>query len=487
MSTPTLRTLRHLFDNPLILPIFKLLVKKSRKSKKTYLEKALEDMTGNIKKIPIYEKYILIPFLEVLTKKLINTFGGTNEDFKQTIEDLKKPYIRRAINAVVKGVVDFGVRVPFVPGSPFLVVWDYTWRCNLRCKHCYIDAGFVNRQEMTLNERRRALDTLADAGLPMIAFSGGEPLMGVGIFEIIKRAHDYGMYTAMATNGTLLTKEVTRKLVKMGLNYVQISLDAPIPKVHDDFRGIPGVWNKTVQGIKNAKEAGLYVEISTVVTYYNYHLIDKMIQLAKKLNVDLLMHYNFIPTGRGRDIIKMDLAPEDREKLLRRLAEALYNGELQVASTAPQFARATIQFGLGLEQKIVGGHFFISGFTNKAIDIGELVGGCGAGRTYISMEPNGDIYPCVFLPIRVGNILKDDFTDLWRNNQILNTLRDRTNLKGPCATCPYRYICGGCRARAYAYFRDITAPDPGCIYNRKYWEALKKELTKKPIQVFANI
>ncbi|RLE73061.1 MAG: radical SAM/SPASM domain-containing protein, partial [Thermoprotei archaeon] len=100
------------------------------------------------------------------------------------------------------------------------------------------------------------------------------------------------------------------------------------------------------------------------------------------------------------------------------------------------------------------------------------IGGCGAGRAYIALEPNGDIQPCVFMPIKIGNILKDNFRDLWIHNEILNKLRNRDILIGKCGSCPYRYICGGCRARAYAYFGDYLAPDPGCIYNRDLWEKL---------------
>ncbi len=447
----------------------RFLLRRDKSSKKTLVEKALEDLVEGKSEYKSISSRVAKFIIKTTIKRAAKVFGISYEDALKTFE---LPYARRALSSVMKGILDFGVRRPFVPGAPFLVVWDYTYRCNLRCKHCYIAAGAGNRPEMGMDERRKALDILADAGVVIIAFSGGEPLLGPGIFNMIERANDYGIYTAMATNGTLINKEVSQKLVKAGLQYVQISLDAPIPQVHDEFRGIPGVWEKTVRGIKNAREAGLYVEISMTITKMNYDLIPQMLELAKELCVDLFMHYNFIPTGRGKEIVELDISPQEREELLKMLVKVTVNKELQAASTAPQFARVSLQQTSTRNEKLLAGHFYRYTFDSNVEPIAEFIGGCGAGRAYIALEPSGDIQPCVFMPIKVGNILRDDFEDLWRNNKVFRELRDRDLLEGNCGNCPFKYICGGCRARAYAYFGDYLAPDPGCIYNIEWWNRI---------------
>ena len=113
----------------------------------------------------------------------------------------------------------------------------------------------------------------------------------------------------------------------------------------------------------------------------------------------------------------------------------------------------------------------------QLISLAEFIGGCGAGRFYLAMEPNGDLQPCVFLPLKIGNILEDDFEELWRCNKVLEELRNKDIIK-KCKSCKYRYYCGGCRARAYGYFGDYLMPDPGCIYNKEEYERMIEKWRK---------
>ena len=143
--------------------------------------------------------------------------------------------------------------------------------------------------------------------------------------------------------------------------------------------------------------------------------------------------------------------------------------KIEIVTTAPQYGRVVLQ--MSGEEEVAPTHFYVGG--DIAVkSVAEFIGGCGAGRIYAGIQPNGDVIPCVFLPISVGNIRNKEFKEIWEKSPILNKLRDKDLIKGFCGTCPYRYVCGGCRARAYAYFNDILAPDPGCIYNIKYWKKL---------------
>jgi radical SAM protein with 4Fe4S-binding SPASM domain len=180
--------------------------------------------------------------------------------------------------------------------------------------------------------------------------------------------------------------------------------------------------------------------------------------------------YNFIPTGRGKFISNNDLTSNQREKLLNLLYSKLKDKtcNVNVLSTAPQFTRVALQNEMNNQNKIIPTHFYNPELSDKLVNLAEFIGGCGCGRFYCAIRPNGNIDPCVFFPLTIGNILKDDFESLWRNNKTLIELRNRDHLKDACMNCQFNYYCGGCRARAYAYKGDYLAGDIGCINNDKY-------------------
>ncbi len=402
--------------------------------------------------------------VEPLLKKGAESFGFTIDELKEKFRDA---YWRKGLVSVVKGIANFGVRKPFVPGAPFQVVWDITYACNLRCKHCYATAGKPLEDELTTDEAIDVIDRLNRLGVTIIAFSGGEPLVRRDIFELTSYAAEKGIYVAIATNGTLITESMARRMKENGVGYVQISLDGRRER-HDAFRGIRGCFDRTVEGIRNAVREGLFVNVSMTVTRYNYEDVGFVVDLCEKLGVNWFMHYNFIPTGRGRDIIDADISPEEREELLKFLYRKNEESNISLLSTAPQFARVALQ----CRGSILPTHFYnVSGYGLR--DLAEFVGGCGAGRFYFAIKANGDIQPCVFFPLVVGNVREADLEDLWMHNHVFEDLRDKDAIEG-CGNCGYRYVCGGCRARAYSYFGDYLKPDPGCINNRALWVKLKE-------------
>ncbi len=381
-------------------------------------------------------------------------------------EQFSHPSWRKGLANVLTGIARFGVQRPFISGAPFLVVWDITYACNLKCKHCYASAGKSLENELTTEEAKQVIDKLDRATVPIIAFSGGEPLVRKDIFELTQYTSDKGIYVAIATNATLITKEKAREMKEAGIQFIQISLDGANAETHDKFRGINGVFEKTIQGIKNCVNEGFFVNIAATATKYNYQEIPKIIDLCEQLNVNWFMLYNFVPTGRGEFIAENDLTPPEREKVLNVLWEKLKNGgKVNVLSTAPQFARVAMESEIGKNEKIVPTHFANPSLSEKLVNLAEFIGGCGCGRFYCAIRPNGNIEPCVFFPLTIGNIKEIDFENLWTKNPILKELRNKDILEGNCSECDYRYYCGGCRARAYGYTSNYLAPDPGCIKN----------------------
>ncbi len=408
-------------------------------------------------------------------ERAASMFNASPEQIKGFLKD---PYMRKGFSSIIRGIAEYGITKPQKLYAPFMVVWNFTKQCNLRCKHCYANATPTPYpDELSLEDRLKVVDQLDESGVAAISFSGGEPLINRDFWPVVKYASSKGFYISVATNGTLITEEVAKRLKDSGVRYVEISIDGPNAEIHDAFRGVKGAFERSINGIKNAKKAGIEVGIATVATHHNLDSIPEIVDLARELNVDRLIVFNFIPTGRGKNIVKDDLTPEEREKLMNYLYDEWQKGDMQIFSTCPAYARISLNKVMEeKEHKVSPTHFadveLPEEFLGAGKTLAEFLGGCGAGRIYCSIEHNGDIQPCVFLPIKVGNVIKDGFHNVWKNSEVFRALRDRDAEDYVCSKCPYRYVCGGCRARAYAYFGDIKAADPGCIIMKNEWEKI---------------
>nr|WP_252901276.1 SPASM domain-containing protein [Vulcanisaeta sp. JCM 14467] len=215
------------------------------------------------------------------------------------------------------------------------------------------------------------------------------------------------------------------------------------------------------------------------MTKYNIHEVDKILDLAQEIGVKRVVFFNFIPVGRGRENLEIDLSPEEREDFLRHVYKEMKRRKMEIISTAPQYGRVVNQLSGG--EDVSPTHFVVA---NDPItrELTEFIGGCGAGRVYAAIEPEGTVTPCVFLPYPVGNLRTKSFWDIWMD-PFMENFRDRDRLEGFCGRCPYKLICGGCRARAYNYFGDVLAPDPGCIYNSAEWRKLQEDVLKIKVKV----
>ncbi|AFZ70470.1 radical SAM additional 4Fe4S-binding domain protein [Caldisphaera lagunensis DSM 15908] len=432
---------------------------------------ALSKFVGeNISECPLSARF-LIPIIDNIIKFGIEMLNGDIEATKKGISD---PAIRRGVALVMKGIGLYGVTVPQKMPAPFLIVWNMTNMCNLKCMHCYQRAGKPTPDELTLEEKLNLIDQLDKAGVASIALSGGEPTIHPDYYTIVKEISRRGIHTGTATNGWLFSNiNYLVKAKESGLRYVEVSLDSADPKKHDKFRGVDGSWERAVKALENAVKLGMDHGMAVTITKLNYNEVKDLLDLAEEIGVKRVIFFNFVPTGRGKENLWLDLDPVEREKFMRYIYSEMKKREgIQIVSTAPQYGRIALIMSQGKE--IAPTHFAVSGDPIvKAV--AEFVGGCGAGRIYAAIQPNGDVAPCVFLPLTVGNIRQESFWKIWTTSKVFNDLRDRSKLKGFCNVCPYKNICGGCRARAYGYYNDYLAPDPGCIYNVKDWNKLKQE------------
>ncbi len=453
---------------PVTRKMLRLSLKRCDACGRTVLEGALDDYIGKTDNKCARCRLVYSQIISFWIEFLRRSLNLRRDKAKKLLGD---PYARKAVVNLTRSFANLGIRKPLSLFAPFLVVWDFTHKCNLNCKHCYSNSGTISEEELNTLQALGVVDQLADSGVTALAFSGGEPLIRKDFFEIARHAVERGLYVSVATNGTLLTKENVKRLKQTGIHYVEVSIDGSTALTHDTSRGVPGAFDKAVTGIRNAVEENLCACIATTVTKNNLAEMPGIIDLAEEIGAERFTYFNFVPTGRGKQLFEQDLSPEERETLMRYLLNRMSKGcKTTILTTAPQLARVALQCqgpsGTG-EVTMSMAHMQTAKVSKKAVPLADFIGGCGAGRLYCSLSPRGDVHPCVFLPINVGNLKSQKFQDIWLNSELFNALRERDNLTGACAKCSYKYTCGGCRARAKAYEDDIQGSDPGCVLAKR--------------------
>ena len=344
---------------------------------------------------------------------------------------------------------------------PLILSWNVTRECNLKCSHCYINAADKKLEnELTTEEGKRLIDQLCEVSYPLLVLSGGEPLLRQDIYELIEYGSSKGLKMGLGSNGSLIDDTVAKKLKNAGITTVSISIDSHVEAQHDDFRGVVGSWEKAVNAIKVLRANNVLVQVNTTLTHENYNQIDAIMSLSEDLGVENFHLFFLVPTGRGVKID--DISPQKYEDMITNTFAKVSKHRLNVRpSCAPQFMR--IAQGMGLDMR-------------------QWIRGCIAGMYYCRIYPNGDITPCPYLPVKIGNVREKSFKEIWQNADVFKTLRDPYTLTGKCGECGYKLLCGGCRARAYGlsadfidYCGDLHVPteaksdylkeDPWCVYH----------------------
>ncbi|MCW4006586.1 MAG: radical SAM protein [Candidatus Bathyarchaeota archaeon] len=343
---------------------------------------------------------------------------------------------------------------------PLILSWNVTRECNMKCSHCYINASPEKpADELDTQQAKDLIDQITQVSRPMLILSGGEPLLRKDIYEIIRYGTQKGLRMGMGSNGSLITPQVAKQLKDAGIKTVSISLDSSVPEKHDEFRGVEGAWQKAVDAIKALRENDVLVQVNTTLTMQNYDEIDDILSLAESLGVENFHLFFLVPTGRGAKIA--DISPAMYEDMIKGTFAKTKNHKLNVRpSCAPQFMRIA---------------------KDMHLDMRQWIRGCLAGLHYCRIYTNGDVTPCPYLPVKLGNIRETSFKDIWFGNEVFQALRDPSKLEGKCGECDHKVVCGGCRARAYGlssdfidYCGDLHEPanikgnylaeDPWCVY-----------------------
>lgn len=352
-----------------------------------------------------------------------------------------------------------------------MVVWNTTKRCNLRCVHCYLNAGEAENGELTTREAMNLIEDLAEIRTPLLVFSGGEPVLRDDIYELNEYAMELGLRTILSSNGALITRRVAEKIKDAGFVYVGVSLDGS-ENAHDKFRGVRGAFKDSIRGLRNLMEVGVDTGVRFAITHQNYDELPKVLEIVKKEGVPRFSVFQLVYAGRGRDIINWDIFNEERRKVMEyiiRVAEE--NGDMNIV-TADNYADGIYLLKHVAEKE-----------PERALEVEKLLAmqsGCPAGDKLANVDNVGNVHLCPYWQNRIiGNVREQSFSDIWfdEENELLRMMRDKTRyLKGKCARCSYNHLCRGCRVRAEVVYNDPLAEDPACYLKEEEISALSKKI-----------
>jgi radical SAM protein with 4Fe4S-binding SPASM domain len=384
--------------------------------------------------------------------------------------------------------------------TPRLIFWEVTKGCNLRCIHCRATATeLMSPADLPTGKALNIISQIADFGNPILVLSGGEPLYRQDIFQLAEYATSRGLRTALATNGTLVTKDAADKIKNAGIKRVSISLDGADAITHDTFRGIPGAFEAAIYGMRNLQQVGVSVQINTTIARHNAHQLPEVLELARRLGADALHTFLLVPVGCGVDIATEQMVPPDEyERMLNWFYDQSLEGGIELKATcAPHYFRVMRQrrasdrisgrppvtaalsdpHEIGPTDMTMPGSTGISltpnggppsGHTSHSGghpgDMNAMTKGCLAGTGVCFISHKGEVFPCGYLPALAGDLRKQSFAEIWNESAVFGLLREDDNLKGKCGCCEFRHVCMGCRARAYAASGDFLAEEPFCVY-----------------------
>ncbi len=343
-----------------------------------------------------------------------------------------------------------------------VVVWNITRRCNLKCVHCYAqskDQEYSN--ELTTDEGKKIIDDLAQFGVPVILFSGGEPLMRKDLPILAEYAVSKGMRAVISTNGTLITKEVAKTLKEIGLSYVGISLDG-LEEIHDHFRGKKGAFKAAMEGIKNCQEAGIKVGLRFTMNKINSKDIPGIFDLLEEKDIPRVCFYHLVYAGRGSKLIEEDLTHEETREavdLIMKETKRLHdNNKPKEVLTVDNHADGPYLYLKMLDENPEE--------AAKVLELLEMNEGNNSGRGFGCISWDGQIHADQFWRhYSFGNVKDRPFSEIWTDttNELMGQLKNKKeHVTGRCATCRWLSVCGGnFRVRAEAT-DGLWSPDPAC-------------------------
>lgn len=392
--------------------------------------------------------------------------------------------------------------------NPFIVIWEVTRACALKCLHCRAEAQYhPHPDQLSLEEGKQLIDQISELDQPLLVFTGGDPLMRPDLYELACYAiQEKGLSLSMTPSATpRVTRSAVEQAGEAGLSRWAFSLDGSCAKIHDHFRGTPGSYERTMQGIRYLQELHIPIQINTTVSCYNLDDLPQIAELVAQMGAILWSVFFLIPTGRGME--KDMITPQQHEEVMQWMYELQQRMPFGVKATeAPHYRRVVVQRQnrqQGVSQSSADRVLQQSqqplssssadeafrqnqkwnmpssvpsersgqpGSRSKHRDmLGRAPQGVNDGDGFVFISHTGEVYPSGFLPLSCGNVREQHLSDIYRYAPVMQQLRDKSLLKGKCGVCEFRQLCGGSRARAYALTGDYLESDPYCNYQPAAW------------------
>jgi AdoMet-dependent heme synthase len=398
--------------------------------------------------------------------------------------------------------------------APFLVIWEVTQACALACRHCRAEANDQrDPDELTLDEGKRLLDQVKAMGTPVCVLSGGDPLRRPDIADLVRHGSSRGLRMATIPAACeALTRDQLAALADAGIAQIALSLDGSTAARHDDFRQVPGTYERTMRAIEWIHELRVPLQINTTFSAYNFDDVDAMIDLVERLGIVFWEVFSLVPVGRGavmaplsalqhedlfaklyalsgraRFIIKVTEAPHYRRYVLQQRAKGIsglrfqtsdfgsqHRPERQMAApdagpsqsgSRPGPSDGAQKSGMPLGPSGSAIPAQLSREMTARQSFGSAGRGINAGKGFCFVSHTGDVFPSGFFPRPAGNVRSAGLAELYRESPLFHELRDPTRLGGRCGRCEYADVCGGSRARAYAVTGDYLQEDSACLYD----------------------
>ncbi|MFJ3878797.1 TIGR04053 family radical SAM/SPASM domain-containing protein [Streptomyces sp. NPDC090077] len=363
-----------------------------------------------------------------------------------------------------------------VAERPFLVIWEATRACELACLHCRAEARTArDPRELDGADARRVMDQTAAFGspAPLFVITGGDPFQRPDLTALIAYGTSLGLRVAVSPSGTpTLTRENLLAVRDAGAVAVSLSLDGSTPERHDSFRGVPGVWQRTLEGWRAARDIGLKVQVNTTVSRRSLDDLADIAALVRSEGAMLWSGFLLVPAGRAQQLESLTAA--ETEDVLHFLHDC---GAVLAAKTTEghHFRRVVLQrtvLDARGERPVLGPLY--ERLHARAERIGLFDGerrpvrrpplDVSSGRGFVFVSHTGEVHPSGFLPLSAGNVKDRPLPGIYRRAPLFTSLRDPALLRGRCGRCEFKPVCGGSRSRAYGATGDVLAEDPYCAY-----------------------
>lgn len=363
-----------------------------------------------------------------------------------------------------------------VAERPFLVIWEATRACPLACLHCRAEAQTARHpEELDGADARRVMDQVAAFGRPgpLFVITGGDPFQHADLTDLIAYGTSLGLRVAVSPSGTpTLTRANLSAVREAGAVALSLSLDGSTAERHDAFRGVPGVFDRTLEGWRAARDLGLKVQVNTTVTRQSLEDLADIAALVRREGAMLWSGFVLVPTGRGEQLDPLTAA--EIEDVLHFLYDC---GAVMATKTTEghHFRRVALQRSvldargerpvLGpLYARLSGRAARLGLFDGKQRAVRRPPMDVSSGRGVVFVSHTGEVHPSGFLPLSAGNVKRRELTSIYRESELFTRLRDPALLRGKCGVCEFRSVCGGSRSRAYGFTGDVLEADPYCAY-----------------------